>query len=63
MERRIDAPRQVTEEVRRRRISPVHVVEAQDHRMHPRDFFDQRRDLTLQALLRAAGRVGGEPRR
>ena len=58
----VDPVSQVSDQIRRRRIGPVHVVEAQDHRMHARDFFDQRRDLALQALLGADRGVGREAR-
>ena len=58
----VDAARQVAEQVGRRRVRPVHVVEAEDDGLHPRDLVEQRRDLPLQPLLRAARGVGGQPR-
>ena len=58
----VDPVRQVSDQIRRRRIGPVHIVEAQDHRMHARDFFEQRRDLPFQALLRTARGVGRKAR-
>ena len=49
----VEPPRQVAEQVRRRRIRPVHVVEPQHDRLHPPDLFEERGDLALQALLRS----------
>ena len=54
---------QVPDEVSRRRIGPVHVVEPEHDRLHPSGFFEQRRDLALEPLLRPARGFGGQPRR
>ncbi len=60
--RRLDPPRQISNQIRRRRIRPLHIVNRDDQRMTPRRFLDERADLALQALLRSGRRLGDETR-
>ena len=59
----VDPARQVAEKIRRRRIGPVHVVEAEDDGLHPRDLLEERADLALEPLLRSARGVGRQAAR
>ena len=61
--RAVQSSGQIAEEVGRRRIRPVHIVEPQHDGLQPAGLFEQRRDLALEPLLRAARRLGGKARR
>ena len=59
----VQPPGQVADEIGRRRIGPVQIVEPQHDWLHPPGLFEERGDFPLEPLLRAAGRLGGQPGR